>query len=118
LCAAKLKAGATELVIASEELVPWLMEFDPYWANEYRGSDGRPGEITKRKLAALWGLYEIHPQLIHPTKRAEKTRGGYRILARGKWDETWLDRLARYCPGLPDIQTLGKPDRAGRKTGT
>jgi putative DNA primase/helicase len=115
LCAAKLNAGATEIMIPSEEAVEFLKGFDPYWASEYRGSDNHPGEITKHKLAALLHLYEIYPQAIHPTKQASMTRSGYTIFANGKWNEQWLDMFARYCPGLSNIQTLAKPKPPGGK---
>jgi putative DNA primase/helicase len=115
MCAARLKSGAAEIVISSDEAVAFLKAFDPYWANDYRGSDGHPGEITKHKLAALLHNYELGPQVIHPTKRADMTRGGYGIFERGKWDVRWIDLFARYCPGLPNIQTLTRPHMPDRK---
>jgi hypothetical protein len=105
MCAARLRADA-EIVIPSEEAVDFLKRFDPYWANDYRGSDGHPGEITQNKLAALLRGYEITPHHIHPTKRSSLTRGCYIILRKGKWDEHWLDMFARFTPGLPDIRSL------------
>ena len=115
MCVARLKGGAAEIVIPSEEAVAFLKDFDPYWATDYRGSDGRPGEITRHKLAALLRNYEIPTASIHPTKRANMTRGGYKIFERGKWDPQWLDMFARCCPGLPNIQTLTRPDRPDGK---
>jgi putative DNA primase/helicase len=106
MCVARLKAGAAEIVIPSEEAIEFLKDFDPYWANDYRGSDGHPGEITQAKLAALLRGYEITPRTIHPTGRASVTRNGYVILQKGKWNENWLDKFARFAPGLPNIQTL------------
>jgi hypothetical protein len=115
MCVTLLKEGATEIVISSEEAVEFLKDFDPYWATDYRGSDGHPGEITKNKLAALLRNYEILPQPIHPTKRAEVSLKGYVILEKGKWSEQWLDMFARFAPGLPHIRTLVKPDQSDRK---
>jgi hypothetical protein len=115
MCVARLKGGVAEIVIPSEEAVAFLKDFDPYWATDYRGSDGHPGEITKNKLAALLRGYEIHTAAVHPTKRADVARGGYAIFERGKWDPQWLDMFARYCPRLPNIQTFTRPDRPDRK---
>jgi hypothetical protein len=116
MCVGRLKGGATEIVIPSEEAVSFLKDFDPYWGTDYRGSDGHPGEITQHKLAALLRNYEIGSQTIHPTKQAGVTRGGYRIFERGTWNARWIDMFARYCPGLSNIQTLTRPDRPdGRK---
>jgi Protein of unknown function (DUF3631) len=117
LCAAKLKDRATEIVVTSAEVVEWLKASDPYWANEYRGSDNHPGEITQNKLAALLHSYEIYPQTVHPERRETKSPRGYVIFANGKWNEQWLDMFARYCPGLPDIRTLAKPEPpSGKKS--
>jgi Protein of unknown function (DUF3631) len=115
LCAAKFAEGATEIVIPSRDAVTWLKAFDPYWVNEYRGSDGHPAEITQNKLAPLLGLYEIQRETVHPTKRSTDTCGGYKVFAKGKWNAQWLERFAQYCPGLPDIRTLVKPEPPGRK---
>jgi hypothetical protein len=102
-------------VIRSEEAVEFLQAFDVYWANDYRGSDGHPGEITQAKLGALMHVYEIRPQQTHPTKRASLSGKGYVVLEKGKWSEHWLDMLVRYAPGHPDIRTLVKPDRPDRR---
>jgi hypothetical protein len=115
MCVERIKGGATEIVIPSEGAVAFLKSHDPYWANDYRGSDGRAGEITQHKLAALLHSYEIRTAIVHPTRRENMTRGGYVILQRGNWDPQWIDMLARYCPGLSNIQTLTRPDRLDRK---
>src|SRR5262249_41211488 len=62
MCAARLKSGAAEIVISSDEAVAFLKAFDPYWANDYRGSDGHPGGISKHKLAALLHKLELSAQ--------------------------------------------------------
>jgi hypothetical protein len=111
MCIERTKGGATEIVIPSEEAVAFLKSHDPYWANDYRGSDGHAGEITQHKLAALLHSYEIRTAIVHPTRRENMTRGAYVILQRGQWDPQWIDMLARYCPGLPNIQTLTGSDR-------
>jgi hypothetical protein len=59
MCVERLKGGATEIVIPSQEAVAFLKGFDPFWATEYRGSDGHPGEITPNKLAALLRPWRI-----------------------------------------------------------
>jgi putative DNA primase/helicase len=116
MCVARLKGGATEIVFPSEQVVKFLRDFDPYWLMDYRGSDGHPGEITKSKLAALLRNYEILPEQTHPTKRSSLSRRRYTIFETGKWNERWIDMFARFCPGLPDIQTLViKPDRSDGK---
>jgi hypothetical protein len=109
LCVVKLKAGATEIVVPSEDAVALLHAFDSYWENDYRGSDGHPGEITKSKLAALLAHYEIYPETVHPEKRETNSPRGYVILKKGEWREPWLDRFGRFCPRLPHIRTFENP---------
>jgi putative DNA primase/helicase len=104
MCVARLKGRAAEIVIPSEEAVEFLKDFDPYWANDYAGSDGRPGEITPNKLAALLHGYEIFPEKATRGRRAR----GYVIFDRGKWGGQWLNMFARFSPRLPDIRTLVK----------
>ena len=74
MCAIRLENGATDIVIPSGEAVAFLKDFDPYWATEYRGSDGHPGEITQSKLAALLRYYEILPE---KGTRGDQSRAGY-----------------------------------------
>jgi hypothetical protein len=101
MCIGRLKGGAAEIAIPSEEAVAFLKDFDPYWATDYRGSDGHPGEITQSKLAALLRNYEISPE---KSTRGRRPRG-YVIFDRGRWSEQWLNMFTRYCPRVPDIRS-------------
>ena len=114
MCAARLKSGATDIVIPSGEAVAFLKDFDPHWATTYRGSDGHPGEITPNKLAALLRHYEIAPE---KGTRDDRSRG-YAIRRHGTWSDQWLEMFARYCPGLPDFRTSAGPEvrKSGRKS--
>jgi hypothetical protein len=82
-------AGRSELT--SEEIVAALTQ-DP---DEYRGK----GAITQRQVAGLLSNYDIYPQRgLHPTKRADKTRNGYRA-------SQFADVFARLLPRDPHIRT-------------
>jgi putative DNA primase/helicase len=96
-------AGRTE--ITSEEIVATLTrDPDSIWL-EYRGK----GPITQRQVADLLSDYDIYPQRgLHPTKRPDKTRNGYR-------SSQFTDVLARLLPSDPHIRTLrnkGKRQRS------
>ncbi len=54
--------------------------------------------ITQRQLAALLSDYDIHPVVLHPTKRANLSRHGYR---RSQFADPW----ARFLPRDPNIRT-------------
>jgi Protein of unknown function (DUF3631) len=47
------------------------------------------GTISQKKLSVILGQYDIRPTWLHPTKRADKTRRGYRTTA-------FADAFARY----------------------
>ena len=60
--------------ITSEQAVQELLaDPDSPW-HEYRGR----GPITKNQVAALLRDYDIRPVVVHPTKRADFSRHGYR----------------------------------------
>ena len=60
--------------ITSEQVVQELVaDPDSPW-HEYRGR----GPITKNQVAALLRDYDIRPVVVHPTKRADFSRHGYR----------------------------------------
>ena len=81
--------------ITSEQVVQELVA-DPNspW-HEYRGR----GPITKNQVAALLRDYDIRPVVVHPTKRADFSRHGYRAAQ-------FQDALARFLPQEPNIRTL------------
>jgi hypothetical protein len=54
--------------------------------------------ITQRQLAVLLKEYEIAPVVLHPTKRAELSRHGYRRAQ-------FKDAFARFLPSDPNIRT-------------
>jgi putative DNA primase/helicase len=64
------------------------------WAGYNRG-----GPITKIQVANLLDPYDIDPVPLHPTKRKNFARQGYKILQ-------FADAFARYLPPDPMIQSL------------
>jgi putative DNA primase/helicase len=90
--------------ITSEEIVATLTaDPDSIWL-EYRGK----GPITQRKVADILSEYDVHPlRGIHPTKRSDMTRNGYRA-------SQFNDVFARLLPADPHIRTLtGKGKKPG-----
>ena len=89
--------------ITSEQVVQELLA-DPNspW-QEYRGR----GPITKNQVAALLRDYDIRPVVVHPTKRADCSRHGYRAAQ-------FEDVFARFLPPEPNIRTLKRG--GGEKT--
>ena len=81
--------------ITSEQVVQELVA-DPNspW-HEYCGR----GPITKNQVAALLRDYDIRPVVVHPTKRADCSRHGYRAAQ-------FEDAFARFLPHEPNIRTL------------
>jgi hypothetical protein len=89
--------------ITSEQVVQELLaDPDSQW-HEYRGR----GQITKHQVAALLKDFEIRPVVVHPTKRADFTRHGYRAAQ-------FEDALARFLPPESNIRTLKRG--GGEKT--
>jgi putative DNA primase/helicase len=89
--------------ITSEQVVQELLaDPDSQW-HEYRGR----GPITKNQVAALLKDFEIRPIVVHPTKRADLSRHGYRA---AQFEEVF----ARFLPPEPNIRTLKR--RGGEKT--
>ena len=89
--------------ITSEQVVQELLaDPDSQW-HEYRGR----GPITKNQVAALLKDFEIRPVVVHPTKRADLSRHGYRAAQ-------FEDAFARFLPPEPNIRTLKRGD--GEKT--
>jgi hypothetical protein len=83
--------------ITSEQAVQELLA-DPNspW-HEYRGR----GPITKSQVAALLRNYDIRPVVVHPTKRADFSRHGYKAAQ-------FEDAFARFLPPEPNIRTLNR----------
>jgi hypothetical protein len=80
--------------ITSEHVVEELLaDPDSQW-HEYRGR----GPITKNQVAALLKDFEIRPVVVHPTKRADVSRHGYRAAQ-------FEDAFARFLPPEPNIRT-------------
>jgi putative DNA primase/helicase len=81
--------------ITSEQVLQELLaDPDSQW-HEYRGR----GPITKNQVAALLKDFEICPVVVHPTKRADFSRHGYRAAQ-------FEDAFARFLPPEPNIRTL------------
>ena len=80
--------------IPSAEIVQLLAaDPDAEWC-EYRGRT----PITQRQLAVLLKEYEIYPVVLHPTKRLDLSRHGYRRAQ-------FKDAFARFLPADPNIRT-------------
>ena len=76
--------------ITSEQVVQQLLaDPDSQW-HEYRSR----GPITKNQVAALLKDFEIRPVVVHPTKRADLSRHGYRAAQ-------FEDAFARFLPPEP-----------------
>jgi putative DNA primase/helicase len=60
----------------------------------------RGGPVTQRQVAHLLGrdAYEIYPQPLHPTRRGNFARRGYKL-------EQFADAFARYLPSDPIIRS-------------
>ena len=80
--------------ITSEQVVQELLADPNSQWHEYRGR----GPITKNQLAALLKDFEIRPVVVHPTKRADLSRHGYRA---AQFEEVF----ARFLPPEPNIRT-------------
>ena len=81
--------------ITSEQVVQGLVaDPDSPW-HEYCCR----GPITKNQVAALLRDYDIRPVVVHPTKRADFSRHGYRAAQ-------FEDAFARFLSHEPNIRTL------------
>jgi hypothetical protein len=81
--------------VTSEAIVPALAANPTsLWAGFNHG-----GLITKIQVANLLDQYEIDPVSLHPTKRKDFSRQGYKILQ-------FADAFSRYLPPDPIIQSL------------
>jgi hypothetical protein len=85
----------------TSEAVIVVLNRDPLdiWATYNHG-----GPITQRQVAVLLRDYDIEPVQLHPTKRKDFSRRGYRL-------EQFLDAFARFLPRDPTIQSSGKKSR-------
>ena len=81
--------------ITSEQVVQELLAHPDFEWHEYRGR----GPITKNQVAALLRDLDIRPVVLHPTKRSDFSRHGYRA---AQFD----DAFARFLPDEPNIRTL------------
>jgi putative DNA primase/helicase len=90
-----VESGKTE--ITSEDIVAELCR-NPLdiWDSFNKG-----GKITQRQVAALLDVYGIHPVSLHPTKRKDFSRQGYKF-------SQFADACARYLPEDPIIQSPTK----------
>ena len=106
-CAAKPRGGSTspleKYANLSEQVVQELLADPDLQWHEYRGR----GPITKNQVAALLKDFEVRPVVVHPTKRADVSRHGYRAAQ-------FEDAFARFLPPEPNIRTLKRG--GGEKT--
>jgi hypothetical protein len=86
--------------IASKEIVATLTaDPDSAWCEFGRGG----GPITQRQVAAVLEPYDIHPIVIHPTRRSSLSPRGYK-------PEQFRDVFARFlgAPSDPHIRTSSR----------
>ena len=98
-------SGARSRAPIRRKLARWaelLADPNSQW-HEYRSR----GPITKNQVAALLKDFEIRPVVVHPTKRADLSRHGYRAAQ-------FEDAFARFLPPEPNIRTLKRG--GGEKT--
>ena len=81
--------------ITSEQVVQELLADPDLQWHEYRSR----GPITKNQVAALLKDFEIRPVVVHPTKRADLSRHGYRAAQ-------FEDAFGRFLSPEPNIRTL------------
>src|ERR1700738_4634504 len=75
LAALQAMSAKNRTQITSEQVVQELLaDPDSQW-HEYRGR----GPITKHQVAALLRDLDIRPVVVHPTKRSDFSRHGYRV---------------------------------------
>ena len=90
--------------ITSEQVVQELLADPNSQWHEYRSR----GPITKNQVAALLKDFEIRPVVVHPTKRADLSRHGYRAAQ-------FEDAFARFLPPEPNIRTHSSVGAAKRR---
>jgi hypothetical protein len=66
------------------------------------------GNITQRQVAHLLDAVDIHPVPLHPTKRKDFARQGYKL-------EQFIDAFERLLPGHPIIQSSATASRTKRR---
>ena len=59
------------------------------------------GSITQRQVAHLLDAFEIHPGPLHPTRRRDFARRGYRL-------EQFTEAFAQFLPRDPIIRSPAK----------
>lgn len=100
LLAAMQKMFVGRAEITSEEIVTQLRsDLDSIWV-DYRGK----GQITQRQVADLLEQYDITPHPLHPTKRKNFARRGYKLAQ-------FVDVFARYVPSDPIIRSSRRRKR-------
>ena len=87
LAALRAMFGKDRTQITSEQVLQELVADPDLPWHEYRGR----GPITKNQVAALLKDFEIRPVVVHPTKRADLSRHGYRAAQ-------FEDAFARFLP--------------------
>lgn len=87
-------ASRNSNAITSADIVAELCR-DPtgIWVEYHRG-----GPITQWGVARLLDAYDIHPVSLHPTRRKDFSRQGYKL-------EQFEDAFMRYLPADPIIQS-------------
>ena len=96
--------------ITSEQVVQELLADPNSQWNEYRSR----GPITKNQVAALLKDFEIRPVVVHPTKRADLSRHGYRA---AQFDVSYHPSRTSEHSSVgqrKDVKVFGCSDECGR----
>jgi putative DNA primase/helicase len=103
LAAFRAVFGAGKTEITSAAMVAELIA-DPtsVWVAYHRG-----GAITQRQIAILLDGFDIHPVSLHPTRKKDFARQGYKL-------SQFIDAFARYLPLEDPI--IQSPERAQPKS--
>jgi putative DNA primase/helicase len=109
--------GDRDEIISADSCAALNADPTSEWCN-FRGK----GPISQAQFAALLRPYEIFPVLLHPTKRADLSRHGYR---RAQFENAWARLLQKPTKDLnirtfdPESKTpessKGKPRRRRKK---
>jgi Protein of unknown function (DUF3631) len=85
---------------AASNTPPTIKMIQTRSGTEYRSR----GPIIKKQVAALLKDFEIRPAVVHPTKRADLSRHGYRAAQ-------FENAFARFLPPEPNIRTLKRGEK-------
>jgi putative DNA primase/helicase len=104
LAALRTMFTGTRKQVTSKEVAAELnADPDGVWCEYNHG-----GPITQRQVADILEQYDIHPVVIHPTKRSTSSPRGYKV-------EQFHDVFERLLPVDPHIRTRVRSGRKSRR---